>query len=916
MDAATRVLARNMSARGGIALGNGNGSGDPDRPVKPWPLSIWNNTSTTASSSPLTFGFGSAHRDSSRPREHASFDLQDGKTGSGSLVPDSETEWRPTRPAWPEPATSTNRSSGASPTRKPSVVQAQPSQPYSEPSPSSFFTAPRPSLVGSSALSNPPQPLLDPTSTNFTSSRQVDALTTSFANFGFSQPDISQQRPDTASLHSPNDVAAPEYFASSSGAPSRNGSLPPSRHGAEPAQYSQPGDAYARFSQAAPRQASSFSYANGRSFQERSASIQSESFYTLSRLAVEQEQEARLPHRQSLSTNAFAPNYTHSAADFQVARESYSDAQPAARTDVATYSNGAYTPDSYPNGQGSDPNVQFQNFQFDTRSAPNGTGVRQSPFYSHINTPPVYDRLNPYTSEQTLSHPNNLALIQNKLAGYQIQQERRNYIPHNQFHQQPFQHMIPSAQLRHPYPYHFSSHNTMPISAIPPHMAMATISPMMPAPHPPRGPREQQMSDGPTVLSLKLAEFRRDVKITTKHWELSDLYQDVVEFAGDQHGSRFIQQRLETANSEVKEKIFRELEPNSIQLMQDVFGNYVIQKFFEHGDQTQKKILADKMKGRISALSNQMYACRVIQKALEHVLVHQQAAIAKELEKNVLKNIKDQNGNHVIQKVIDLVPMEHLHNIVESCKGHIGGLALNSYGCRVVQRLLEKVPEPQRRFLLTELHAEGGKLIIDSYGNYVTQHVIEHGLPEDRAKVVSLVTANFRTYSMHKFASNVVERCLVCGNDEQRRMLVDALITKKKPGENNVLDLLKDGYGNYVIQKLLETLRREDYNVLVTAVKPELEKANKLIASRHAGAVEKKMYRFDRVDSPTMPREASESNEVPPTPALSSSAQSPQSSSAPSTNTSTAGDHVHSSTPTPKETTLPVNGVSIEETTL
>lgn len=77
------------------------------------------------------------------------------------------------------------------------------------------------------------------------------------------------------------------------------------------------------------------------------------------------------------------------------------------------------------------------------------------------------------------------------------------------------------------------------------------------------------------------------------------------------------------------------------------------------------------------------------------------------------------------------------------------------------------------------------------------------------------------------------------------------------------------------------------------------------------------MYRFDRVDSPTMPREASESNEAPPTPALSSSAQSPQSSSAPSTNTSTVDDPVHSSTPTPKkETALPIGGVSIEETTL
>lgn len=114
-------------------------------------------------------------------------------------------------------------------------------------------------------------------------------------------------------------------------------------------------------------------------------------------------------------------------------------------------------------------------------------------------------------------------------------------------------------------------------------------------------------------MSETLVTFKREQK-QSKRWELPDIYSYVVEFAGDQHGSRFIQQKLETANSEVKERIFTELQGEALQLMQDVFGNYVIQKFFEHGDQTQKKILVGKMKGHVLALANQMYACRVVQK--------------------------------------------------------------------------------------------------------------------------------------------------------------------------------------------------------------------------------------------------------------------------------------------------------------
>lgn len=46
----------------------------------------------------------------------------------------------------------------------------------------------------------------------------------------------------------------------------------------------------------------------------------------------------------------------------------------------------------------------------------------------------------------------------------------------------------------------------------------------------------------------------------------------------DQYGSRFIQQKLETAAAEEKTAIFPEIVTHAHSLMTDVFGNYVIQK--------------------------------------------------------------------------------------------------------------------------------------------------------------------------------------------------------------------------------------------------------------------------------------------------------------------------------------------------
>jgi mRNA-binding protein PUF3 len=137
----------------------------------------------------------------------------------------------------------------------------------------------------------------------------------------------------------------------------------------------------------------------------------------------------------------------------------------------------------------------------------------------------------------------------------------------------------------------------------------------------PTRPAKDQDS-GIGIRSALLEDFRSNGK-TSKRYELKDIYNHVVEFSGDQHGSRFIQGKLETANSDEKEQIFREVQTNPLQLMTDVFGNYVIQKMFEHGNQVQKRLLGNCMKNHIVELSLQMYGCRVVQKVSGHpIFVH------------------------------------------------------------------------------------------------------------------------------------------------------------------------------------------------------------------------------------------------------------------------------------------------------
>ena len=73
-------------------------------------------------------------------------------------------------------------------------------------------------------------------------------------------------------------------------------------------------------------------------------------------------------------------------------------------------------------------------------------------------------------------------------------------------------------------------------------------------------------------------------------------------------------------------------------------------------------------------------------------------------------------------------------------------------------------------------------LIQDQYGNYVIQHVLEKGKPQDKALVVSKVLGQVLTMSKHKFASNVVEKCVAHGTKKDRQHLLEEVVTMRPDG--------------------------------------------------------------------------------------------------------------------------------------
>lgn len=775
----------------------------------------------------LTNGFASraTTRDNSRSRDAALLQPSsqaeeiEGKTGSGSLL-DGTSELKDWRSYGAKRSDASSRSFSqarypekpASQQRSVSNTGLQPTLPGASQSYSASYATRPPTISLNGTASAQARPTFGSTAPNGVLGRSAEPPPTVYTKFD-RPADPSKQMDsvmnswaDTPILTSPVEERRsqwPSQYRQTSVSTSREASLPPSRHSDH-----QPSFARSDYSYSAQRTTTNDS-------REPSTSSQRNGGYSGFGTQSADQLASQLSQLRPYGDSRPSTSYKHNMSSNSFASQSSALA--------ATSSYGRPSTNGVPNGYDTSDDIEevdrsgLKYLGMDGFMSPSSSAA----FSDHTNSGyqnrylPTTSTMD-YRSAQTFT-PNSISFPtrtfdppggprlptdwQAYTNGAMAVNRRSPSVPDPQAYIDPRVPQILAAHLRNPYAPVFNPYagpNGLQLPALSPYL------PLLPMPmngvDPNTAPREAPAGDG--VQSALMYEFKSNTK--TKRYELKDIYDHIAEFSGDQHGSRFIQTKLETANSDEKDRVFREIQPNAIPLMTDVFGNYVIQKFFEHGDQTHKKILANQMRGQVLALSLQMYGCRVVQKALDHVLVDQQALLVSELENHVLKCVKDQNGNHVIQKAIERCPSHTIGFIIDAFRGQVQHLSIHPYGCRVIQRCLERCDTPSKSTIMAELMEGIQGTISDTYGNYVVQHVVTKDEGHARKHVLQTVLRGLEGYSKHKYASNVVEKCLEQADDAWRRQVVYTLADcnqRRVEGEGVIVGMIKDNFGNYVIRK-------------------------------------------------------------------------------------------------------------------
>jgi hypothetical protein len=261
--------------------------------------------------------------------------------------------------------------------------------------------------------------------------------------------------------------------------------------------------------------------------------------------------------------------------------------------------------------------------------------------------------------------------------------------------------------------------------------------------------------------------------------DLNVLLVNILDYCRDHSGSRIVQRKFEESTEEEKNQIMEVLLPHIYSLAKDLFGNYVIQKILEYSHLSKRKTqIMRELEGKIAELTLHMYGCRVIQKSIEIVDVEDARKIFREVKHLTLKCIEDQNGNHVIQKLIERLPTEDNLEIIKIIKGRSLDIAMHQYGCRVIQKIFEYCRETDYQSIMNDILNKVLLLCQDQYGNYVIQHIIEKQGGNKIYYIWDHIRSKVFDLSIHKFASNVVEKLLTYGNHKVRIEIIEEVISK------------------------------------------------------------------------------------------------------------------------------------------
>jgi hypothetical protein len=289
-----------------------------------------------------------------------------------------------------------------------------------------------------------------------------------------------------------------------------------------------------------------------------------------------------------------------------------------------------------------------------------------------------------------------------------------------------------------------------------------------------------------------------------------------------QQTSRILQYYLDKTPNDVIHLIFSEFSNQVDSLLLDPYANYFCLKIFYFLNFNDRIVFLKKISPILDVLCVNKIATYPIQCIIEQLISDEEKnIIVNSLKKNLMKLCFDVYGAHVIEKlIINFGYEKHLENILNFISENFLFLSNNSNGLCIVKKtiILEyKLKGERFNSLKKILINKALELIQNPYGNYALQTAIDNWNLNDIKEIYPMFYGKCLVFSIQKFSSNVIEKCI-----QKSEEFTLKFINEICSDENSICILLKNNYGNYVIQTTLKVCDKPKRVILISLIKKNL----------------------------------------------------------------------------------------------
>jgi hypothetical protein len=137
--------------------------------------------------------------------------------------------------------------------------------------------------------------------------------------------------------------------------------------------------------------------------------------------------------------------------------------------------------------------------------------------------------------------------------------------------------------------------------------------------------------------------------------------------------------------------------------------------------------------------------------------------------------------------------------IFDAVGEHCITVGTHRHGCCVLQRCIDHASGFQKVDLVRKITAHSFHLVQDPFGNYVVQYILDLNDPAFTTPMCEGFAGKIIELSKQKFSSNVIEKCIRCAEMSAKQLMIEELLDAEE-----LERLMRDSYGNYVVQTALE----------------------------------------------------------------------------------------------------------------